>query len=61
RDLTLLLDVMAGPDPLTLGAAYHLTLPPARHDIDGVEYPYFDQLVWAGHDELRALVVKDAA
>ncbi|MEU0505392.1 amidase [Nocardia sp. NPDC005998] len=31
RDLTLLLDVMAGPDPLTLGIAYHLTLPPARH------------------------------
>jgi amidase len=32
RDLTLLLDVMAGPDPLTLGAAYELTLPPARHE-----------------------------
>ena len=32
RDLTLLLDVMAGPDPLTLGAAYGLTLPPARHE-----------------------------
>ncbi len=32
RDLTLLLDVMAGPDPLTLGVAYGLTLPPARHD-----------------------------
>ncbi|MEU2421539.1 amidase [Streptomyces sp. NPDC007851] len=31
RDLTLLLDVMAGPDPLTLGVAHHLTLPPARH------------------------------
>ncbi|MEU2031422.1 amidase [Nocardia amamiensis] len=31
RDLTLLLDVMAGPDPLTRGVAYHLTLPPARH------------------------------
>jgi hypothetical protein len=31
RDLTLLLDVMAGPDPLTLGVAYALTLPPARH------------------------------
>ena len=31
RDLTLLLDVMAGPDPLTLGKAHHLTLPPARH------------------------------
>ncbi|RZQ65992.1 amidase [Amycolatopsis suaedae] len=32
RDLTLLLDVMAGPDPLTHGKAYRLTLPPARHD-----------------------------
>ncbi|WP_202034918.1 amidase [Streptomyces albus subsp. chlorinus] len=31
RDLTLLLDVMAGPDPLTLGVAHGLTLPPARH------------------------------
>ncbi|GAA1439546.1 amidase [Leifsonia poae] len=32
RDLTLLLDVMAGPDPLTLGVAYDLNLPPARHE-----------------------------
>jgi amidase len=32
RDLTLLLDVMAGPDPLTLGVAHRLTLPPARHE-----------------------------
>ncbi|WP_020659466.1 amidase [Amycolatopsis benzoatilytica] len=31
RDLTLLLDVMAGPDPLTHGLAYELALPPARH------------------------------
>ncbi|GLW90223.1 amidase [Actinokineospora globicatena] len=31
RDLTLLLDVMAGPDPLTSGVAYQLTLPPPRH------------------------------
>ncbi|MFE1826843.1 amidase [Streptomyces yangpuensis] len=31
RDLTLLLDVMAGPDPLTLGVAHDLRLPPARH------------------------------
>ena len=31
RDLALLLDALAGPDPLTLGAAYDLTLPPARH------------------------------
>ncbi|TVL91424.1 amidase [Streptomyces sp. SAJ15] len=32
RDLALLLDVMAGPDPLTFGVAYDLTLPPARHE-----------------------------
>src|SRR5262245_3001372 len=31
RDLALLLEVMAGPDPLTLGVAYDLALPPARH------------------------------
>ncbi|TSE00440.1 amidase [Skermania sp. ID1734] len=31
-DLALLLDVMAGPDPLTLGVAYKLDMPPARHD-----------------------------
>ncbi|MFG3250362.1 amidase [Streptomyces sp. NPDC048187] len=31
RDLTLLLDVMAGPDPLTHGVAHHLALPLARH------------------------------
>ncbi|MGW4714197.1 amidase [Nocardia sp. NPDC004260] len=32
RDLTLLLDVMAGPDPLTHGVAYDVALPPARHE-----------------------------
>lgn len=32
RDLSLLLDVMAGPDPLTYGKAYDVTLPPSRHD-----------------------------
>ncbi|GAB2687454.1 amidase [Nocardia thraciensis] len=32
RDLALLLDVMAGPDPLTHGIAYDLALPPARHE-----------------------------
>ncbi|MFB9928506.1 amidase [Amycolatopsis halotolerans] len=31
RDLALLLDVMAGPDPLTYGVAHELALPPARH------------------------------
>ncbi|MEU4241714.1 amidase [Actinoplanes sp. NPDC026619] len=32
RDLALLLDVMAGPDPLTFGVAHRLALPPARHE-----------------------------
>ncbi|MFI6029854.1 amidase [Amycolatopsis magusensis] len=32
RDLTLLLDIMAGPDPLTLGVAHQVALPPARHE-----------------------------
>src|ERR1700761_1047162 len=32
RDLALLLDVVAGPDPLEAGKGYHLTLPSARHD-----------------------------
>lgn len=32
RDLALLLDVMAGPDPVTLGLAHTLTFPPARHE-----------------------------
>jgi amidase len=30
-DLSLLLDVMAGPDPIEAGKAYSLSLPPARH------------------------------
>jgi amidase len=30
-DLSLLLDVMAGPDPLDAGVAYRLELPPPRH------------------------------
>ncbi len=30
-DLSLLLDVIAGPDPLEAGKAYRLALPPARH------------------------------
>ncbi|OCB12701.1 amidase [Mycolicibacterium porcinum] len=31
-DLILLLDVMAGPDPLTSGVAHEVTVPPARHE-----------------------------
>jgi len=31
KDLSLLLDVIAGPDPLEVGTAYSLALPPPRH------------------------------
>ncbi|QWG12820.1 amidase [Bradyrhizobium sediminis] len=31
-DLSLLLDVMAGPDPLDMGVGYRLALPPPRHN-----------------------------
>ena len=31
-DLSLLLDVIAGPDPLEAGKGYRLALPPSRHD-----------------------------
>jgi amidase len=31
-DLSLLLDVIAGPDPLDAGVSYRLALPPPRHD-----------------------------
>lgn len=44
RDLTLLLDVMAGPDPLTIGVAYDLTLPPARHQrLSDFRVPVLDE------------------
>ncbi|HEX4476004.1 MAG TPA: amidase [Polyangiaceae bacterium] len=32
RDLSLALDVLAGPDPWTDGVAYQLSLPPSRHE-----------------------------
>ncbi|MGL6236893.1 MAG: amidase [Segniliparus sp.] len=35
RDLALLLGVMAGPDPLTIGVAHEVALPPARHEALG--------------------------
>jgi amidase len=44
-DLSLLLDVMAGPDPLDAGAAYKLALPPARHE----DLKSFRVLVVGGH------------
>ncbi|MFI5614001.1 amidase [Amycolatopsis sp. NPDC051903] len=47
-DLGVLLDVLAEPDPLTLGAAYELRLPPARHDRLGD----FRVLVLADHPDI---------
>ncbi|GAA1381560.1 amidase [Pseudonocardia kongjuensis] len=44
-DLALLLDVLAGPDELTHGIAYRLTLPPARH----TELRHHRVLVLDGH------------
>jgi amidase len=44
-DLSLLLDVVAGPDPLDLGIAYSLALPLARHD----DLKSFRVLVVEGH------------
>jgi amidase len=44
-DLSLLLDVMAGPDPLDTGVAYKLALPPSRHD----DLKSFRVLVVEGH------------
>lgn len=42
-DLQLLLDVMAGPDPLTYGMAHALDLAPARHErLDGVRVLVLD-------------------
>ena len=44
-DLTLLLDVMVGPDPLDAGVAYKLALPPPRH----ADLKDFRVLVVEGH------------
>jgi amidase len=44
-DLSLLLDVMAGPDPLDSGVAYKLTLPSPRHN----DLKNFRVLVVEGH------------
>jgi amidase len=44
-DLSLLLDVVAGPDPLDAGVAYKLVLPPARHD----DLKGFRVLIIEGH------------
>jgi amidase len=70
RDLTLLLDVMAGPDPLTFGVAHRLALPPARHErlrdfrvlvLD--EHPFIPtgSAVRAGVDRVTAALVDGGA
>ncbi|MEE1787030.1 amidase [Streptomyces sp. SP17BM10] len=70
RDLTLLLDVMAGPDPLTFGVAYGLTLPPARHErLDDFRVLVLDEhpdiatgaAVRAGVDRVAAALLEGGA
>jgi amidase len=60
-DLSLLLDVMAGPDPIEAGKAYSLSLPPPRHTnlrdfrillIDGDPLMPTDRAVRAGIEKL---------
>ena len=62
-DLALLLDVIAGPDPIEAGKAYRLALPPARHQdlkdfrvllIDSDPLLPTDQAVRGGIQELAA-------
>nr|WP_042187248.1 amidase [Kibdelosporangium sp. MJ126-NF4]CEL17938.1 Aspartyl-tRNA(Asn) amidotransferase subunit A @ Glutamyl-tRNA(Gln) amidotransferase subunit A [Kibdelosporangium sp. MJ126-NF4]CTQ90834.1 Aspartyl-tRNA(Asn) amidotransferase subunit A (EC 6.3.5.6) @ Glutamyl-tRNA(Gln) amidotransferase subunit A (EC 6.3.5.7) [Kibdelosporangium sp. MJ126-NF4] len=70
RDLTLLLDVMAGPDPLTFGKAHHVMLPSARHErlsdfrvlvLD--EHPFIPtgSAVWAGVNRVADALVDGGA
>ncbi|MGI5126630.1 amidase [Pseudonocardia sp. CA-107938] len=70
RDLTLLLDVMAGPDPLTFGTAHELALPPARHERLGDfrvlvidEHPFVPtaSAVRAGVDRVAGALVEGGA
>ncbi|MFJ5303620.1 amidase [Streptomyces sp. NPDC088350] len=70
RDLALLLDVMAGPDPLTLGVAHEVTLPPARHErLDGFRVLVLDEhpliatgsAVRAGVDRVAAALTDGGA
>jgi len=61
-DLGLLLDVMTGPDPLTLGRAHTTVLPPARHEgLDGFRVLVLDEhpLIPTGAD-VRAGVARVA-
>ncbi|WP_326953982.1 amidase [Amycolatopsis sp. NBC_01286] len=70
RDLALLLDVMAGPDPLTSGVAHRVALPPARHERLGDfrvlvldEHPLIatGSAVRAGVDRVAAALVDGGA
>ena len=56
-DLSLLLDVMAGPDPLEAGKAYSLSLPPPRH----MSFEGFRVLVIDGHPLMPTDAVVRAA
>ena len=67
-DLSLLLDVMAGPDPLEAGKAYSLALPPPRHTslkdfrillIDSDPLLPTDKAVRAGIETLAANLGQD--
>jgi amidase len=69
-DLSLLLDVMAGPDPLVEGKAYSLALPPPRHTslkdfrillIDSDPLLPADADVHAGIEKLAAALAKAGA
>jgi amidase len=62
-DLTLLLDVVAGPDPLDAGKAYHLTLPPPRHtNLKGFRVLVVEtDPVLPANAEIRAAIEKLAA
>ena len=69
-DLSLLLDVIAGPDPLEAGKASHLSLPPARHPalkdfrvlvIDSDPLMPTDTVVRAAIDELANVLEKAGA
>ncbi|MCD0445169.1 amidase [Glycomyces sp. A-F 0318] len=70
RDLELLLEVMAGPDPLTFGKAYGLALPPARHErlgdfrvlvVDGHPFMPTGSAVRAGVERVAEALVAGGA
>src|SRR4029077_52200 len=69
-DLSLLLDAIAGPDPLEAGKAYRLTLPAARHTelknfrvlvVDTDPVMPTDQVVRGTIDQLAANLARTGA